>query len=154
MPIDYCLGKDLHYTVISNRKEILGMIKSKQTIEQLEGLETIAGSVTLLSFIAQHKKLFKVQPYRLQYPDPRAPDAKRPKRVEILPQEQQIIEPGGMWMFNVTQSSFKRNLYFALGCVALFLVLLWRVWPVWLRIGVWYVSYYLCIVLVSTVLFG
>ena len=150
MPIDYCLGKDLHYAVITHRKEILGMIKNKEAHENFEGLETIAGSVKLLSIVAGHKKIYKIAPYRLQYPDPRAPDAKRPKRVEILPPEAQIIEPGGMWMFNVTQNTFKRNLYFALGCLALFIVLLWRVWPTWLRIGVWYVSYYLCIALVSS----
>lgn len=88
-------------------------------------------------------------PHHLTYPDPKANDAKRPKRIEVVHVSRQFIEAGGMYMFTVKTNTFKRNLYLGLFIVILLLVLLWRVWPTWLRIGVWYVSYYLAIGLVS-----
>lgn len=103
----------------------------------------------LLGVLANFKKLVKLAPHHLQYPDPKAADARRPKRVEILPDNQQIIETGGLYMFTVKTNTFKRGLFLGLGIVLGMLVLLWRVWPTWLRIGVWYVSYYLAVTLVS-----
>lgn len=52
-------------------------------------------------------------------------------------------------MFTVKTNTFKRALLLGLGVVLGLLVLLWRVWPMWLRIGVWYCSYYLAVSLVS-----
>lgn len=91
----------------------------------------------------------KVAPHRLQYPDPKAPDARRPKRIEVLPDAKQIIEEAGMYMFTVKTNTFKRALFLSIAVVLGFLVLLWRVWPIWLRVGVWYACYYLAIALVS-----
>lgn len=54
-----------------------------------------------------------------------------------------------MYIFNVKTNSFKRTLYLGIAIVAALGLLLWRVWPMWLRLGVWYVSYYLCLALVS-----
>lgn len=96
------------------------------------------------------RKFVKVAPHHLQYPDPKAADAKRPKRVEIVNEgPQSMPEPGGMYMFTVKTNTFKRALFLGIAVVLGFLVLLWRVWPIWLRVGVWYVSYYLALALVS-----
>jgi hypothetical protein len=88
----------------------------------------------------------------MQYPDLKAAEAKRPKRVEILPIEKQQIEAGGMYMFTVKTNNMKRAIYLAIAVVLGIGVLMWRVWPIWLRLGVWYVSYYLCIALVSSMI--
>lgn len=87
MPIDYCLGKDIHFTVISHRVEILAMAKEIQKRKDLKGLESIGDSIVLLDGLMTFKKLVKIGPSRLQYPDPKAADAKRPKRVDVLPVE-------------------------------------------------------------------
>ena len=52
-------------------------------------------------------------------------------------------------MITVQTNSMKRTIYLGIGIVLAIAVLLWRVWPVWLRMGVWYVSYYLLLALVS-----
>lgn len=52
-------------------------------------------------------------------------------------------------MFTVKTNTFKRALLLGVGVVLGLLVLLWRVWPMWMRIGVWYASYYLAVSLVS-----
>jgi hypothetical protein len=38
MPVDYCLGKDIHFTVISHRQEILAMAKEIQKRVDMKGL--------------------------------------------------------------------------------------------------------------------
>lgn len=86
MPIDYCLGKDLHLTVLMHKKEILPMAKEIQNKRDLRGLERIDDSMALLSFIKHFKKLVKLRPSRLLYANPNASDAKRPKRVEVMPE--------------------------------------------------------------------
>lgn len=149
MPIDYFLGKDIHFIIITHRKEILAIAKEIQARRDLHGLEKIEDSMHLLGVLANFKKVVKLAPHHLQYPDPKASDARRPKRVEILPDNQQIIETGGFYMFTVKTNTFKRALLLGLGVVLGMLVLLWRVWPMWLRIGVWYASYYLAVTLVS-----
>ena len=149
MPIDYFLGKDIHFTIINHRKEILAMAKELVARKNLNGLEKIEDSLQLLGILANFKKLVKLYPHRLQYPDPNASDAKRPKRVEIPPENMQIMETGGIYMFTVKTNTMKRALFLGLGVIVGMLVLLWRVWPMWLKIGVWYASYYLMVILVS-----
>lgn len=53
-----------------------------------------------------------------------------------------------MWI-NREQSSW-RFVYLGLVVFGLFFFLLFRVWPEWLRIGVWYLSWYMLVFLVST----
>lgn len=150
LPIDYCLGKDLHLIIMTHRKEILAMGKTIDDIFKLNGLADVQDSVKLLTQLARQKKIIKVQPEKITYPDPKAPDARRPKRVELLPAEKQVMEIGGMYMFNVRTNTQKRILYLGIAVVLGFLILLWRVWPVWMRVGLWYISYYLAMALVSS----
>jgi hypothetical protein len=128
------------------------MAKEIQKRKDLKGLESIEDSILLLDGLFNFKKLVKIGPSRMQYPDLKAAEAKRPKRVEILPIEKQQIEAGGMYMFTVKTNNMKRAIYLAIAVVLGIGVLMWRVWPIWLRLGVWYVSYYLCIALVSNMI--
>jgi len=54
-----------------------------------------------------------------------------------------------MYIFTVKTNNGRRSLWLALGVIVCFAVLLFRVWPMWLRVGVWYVSYYLCVSLIA-----
>lgn len=93
--------------------------------------------------------MVKLFPHRLTYPDPNVQEAKRPKKVEIPPKEFQNVQGGGMYMFTVKTNAGKQYLWLALMIFAAFFFLLFRVWPEWLRVGVWYVSYYMLVFLVS-----
>lgn len=126
------------------------MAKEISKRNNLKGLESIEDSILLLDGLMKFKKIFKVGPSRMAYPDPKAPDAKRPKKVDVLPQDRQFMEAGGMYCFNIQTNGMKRTLYLGIGIVLAIAMLLWRVWPVWLRMGVWYVSYYLLLALVSS----
>lgn len=149
MSIEYCLGKDLHLTVLLHNKAILAMAKEIQQKRDLRGLERIEDSLALLSFIKHFKKLVKLAPSSLLYSDPRSSDAKRPKRVEVLPERLQSIEAGGFYMFTVKTNTFKRGLFLFLFCIFAVTFCLWKIWPIWMRIYVWHFVYYLSLSLVS-----
>ena len=87
MPVDYCLGKDIHFAVLTHAKEILAMAKTIQQQRDLNGLKKIEDSVLLLSFLTQLNKFATLVPHRMSYPDRNAAEAKRPKRVEMPPKE-------------------------------------------------------------------
>ena len=150
--IDYCLGKDIHFVVLTHATELLKMSAYIQTKQNLNGLQKIEDSVLLLTILMQFNMFVFLIPQRLMYPDPKAADARRPKKVEMPPKEYQHVQGGGMYMFTVKTKEAQRSMYLGLAVVFLFAILLFRVWPMWLRLGVWYCSYYLCIALVSKIL--
>ena len=47
------------------------------------------------------------------------------------------------------ESDLKQKLYLGLAIFLLMFFLLFRVWPEWLRVAVWYVSWYFLVFLVS-----
>ena len=76
-------------------------------------------------------------------------DAKRPKSVILVPMDKMVVSPQGFYIFTVEQSQFKTSLWLVFMVFLAFFFLLFRVWPEWLRLGVWYVSWYLLCFLVS-----
>lgn len=101
MPIEYCLGKDIHLTLMTHRKEVLAMGKTLDDVNKFNGLADVQDSVRLLAQLFHYKKMIKVKPEKNSYPDPKSPDARRPKRVELAPAPLQTPEVAGMYMFNV-----------------------------------------------------
>jgi hypothetical protein len=77
--------------VLTHAKELLGMSKSIQKLQNLNGLIKIEDSVILLSVLGRMNKFTFVIPFRTMYPNPKAPDAKRPKRIEIPQKEYQMV---------------------------------------------------------------
>jgi hypothetical protein len=85
------------------------------------------------------------------YPDPKAPEAAKPKQVQAAPPDQQLIGATGIYMWINREANSWRYVYLALVIVLLMCFLLFRVWPEWLRLGVWYISWYLLVFLVSSI---
>ena len=85
----------------------------------------------------------------MTYSDPKAPEAKKPKLVQKLPPEHMAVTPHGFYIFTMEAGGYKQQLWLGLMVFLAFFVLLFRVWPEWLRLGVWYISWYLLCFLVS-----
>ena len=79
--INVLLGKDLHFAIISNAKEIMKMCPKINSMQSLNNLETLQDSVQLLAILIQLKKMDRVIPHMMTYNDPKAPEAKKPKIV-------------------------------------------------------------------------
>ena len=147
--INVLLGKDLHFAIISNAKEIMKMCPKINSMQSLNNLETLQDSVQLLAILIQLKKMDRVIPHMMTYNDPKAPEAKKPKIVQKLPPEHMTVTPHGFYIFTLESSGFKQYLWLGIMVFACFFFLLFRVWPEWLRLGVWYISWYLLVFLVS-----
>ena len=99
--------------------------------------------------LIQFEKMNRVVPNPMQY-SKGDEDAKKPKSVILVPMNQMMVAPSGFYIFTVEQSSLKTSLWLVFVLFLVMFFLLFRVWPEWLRLGVWYISWYLLVFLVST----
>ena len=92
--------------------------------------------------LIQMNKMGRVIPNPMQYKKGDE-DAKKPKSVMLVPLKNMVVSPTGFYIFTVEQSSFKASLWLIFFVALIFFFLLFRVWPEWLRLYVWYISWYL-----------
>jgi hypothetical protein len=74
---------------------------------------------------------------------------KRPKAVALAPPSHNNASSEGFLCFQLSGGSAYQGLYLGLAVFAMFFFLLFRVWPEWLRVGVWYVSFYFLVFLIG-----
>ncbi len=94
-------------------------------------------------------KLSRLYPNKHMYSDPKAPEAKRPKSVNAAPAELQTVAEAGFYMWTAREQGVWKYVYLGLIVSGLMFFLLFRVWPEWLRLWVWYLSWYALVFLVS-----
>ncbi len=63
------------------------------------------------------------------------------------------VTPTGLYIFQVEESKTKTQLWLFVAVALMFFFLLFRVWPEWLKQGVWYLSWYTLVFLVVTAIF-
>lgn len=85
-----------------------------------------------------------------QFYRPGEADAKHPKTVILLPMDKMMVGAQGFYIFTVEVGSLKQTLWLMFMVFLVFFFLLFRVWPDWLRLAVWYISWYLLCFLVSS----
>lgn len=146
---EYVVGKDLHFTVMQNAKKIMPMVPNINKNMNLNDLAGIRDSCALIMILIQLGKMNRVVPNHLMY-NREDKDAKKPKSVTLLPMEKMVVNPFGFYIFQVEQGSMKQTLWLVFIVFLIFFFLLFRVWPEWLRLGVWYVSWYLLCFLIGT----
>ena len=88
----------------------------------------------------------------MTYTDPNDPAAKKPRITELIPQEHSRPDATGFYVFQVEESKTKTQLWLFAVVGLMFFFLLFRVWPDWLKQGVWYLSWYtLCFLVITAV---
>lgn len=149
MPVncEYVTGTNLHFEILQKKAEILKMTPTINKMKNLNGLEGIKDSCTLVMGLIHLGAMNRVIPNRQQYANPNDPGAKKPKSVEILPLEHMVVTPHGFYIFQVEHGKGKTQLWLVAAVGLMFFFLLFRVWPEWLKLGVWYVSWYLLVAL-------
>ena len=149
----WLLGKDIHFCILSNADEIIKMCPKINQTSNLNGLKHLQDSVLLLGVLIQLKKMDRVIPHMMTYNDPKAAEAKKPKIVQKLPPEHMAVTPHGFYIFTMESSGYKTYLWLGFMVFLAFFFLLFRVWPEWLRLAVWYISWYILVFLVSLHIF-
>ena len=60
-----------------------------------------------------------------------------------------IIGPKGFYMFQLPKSNSKMIFLLGIGITVVIAFMLFSIWPLWLKIGIWYVSFYTLVALVK-----
>jgi translocation protein SEC62 len=132
--------------VLENKAEIFEQVKQ---FKQIDKIETIEDSVKLGQLFVDYKLLIPLER------DPRVEsDAKLkyPKHhLPARPQFRKFSEKGGFYTWQIAKPFGKLALLLTLGILIIFAFMCFQMWPMWLKIGIWYVSFYTLIVLVRPI---
>jgi len=76
-------------------------------------------------------------------------NAKIPKYVVQCPPDQPMSDKG-LFMIIDTTTQGTQTLYLALIIIGVIMLMCFRLWPLWLKKGIWYISFYLLVFLIVT----
>jgi hypothetical protein len=75
-------------------------------------------------------------------------EAKKKYPKHLMPCRPQFLEKG-FYSWNVPKPRGKLALFLFIGFIIAIAIMLFHIWPMWLKIGIWYFSFYTLIFLVS-----
>lgn len=129
--------------MLANQTDILKMFKEVKAIQKLD---TIEDSCKLLELCIMMKLFFPFER------DPRFPDeAKKRFPKHFAPMPKKNLEKG-FYSWNVPKPRGKLALFLAIGILIAIAFMCFSLWPLWLKIGIWYFSFYTLIILVGFIL--
>jgi translocation protein SEC62 len=79
-----------------------------------------------------------------RFPD----DMKKRYPKHLLPLRQNTMKDKGFYMWTVERSKGKLAFFLFLIVMVVIFFMLFNIWPLWLKIALWYISFYLLILLV------
>jgi translocation protein SEC62 len=131
--------------VIENRTEIMKMFKEVKALPQLEDLKD---SIKLGQLFIDYKLLIPLDK------DPRKEEEAKKKWPKFLvpagPKSGKFGEKG-FYSWNVPKPRGKLALFLVIGVLIAIAFMLFHLWPMWLKIGIWYFSFYTLIILVRSI---
>ena len=138
--------------VMQHRDEVLKLIPTLVSKDPngFNSFKEVHNVTSLVTNMVVLEGMVRVIPHPMHYPSPKAPDYQKPKMLQVAPQNWQIGTADGFYMWPKKEAGWKTYLWLGAFVFLAFFFLLFRVWPEWLRLGVWYVSWYLLVFLVSS----
>ena len=130
--------------VIELSDELKKLMPLVYEVLKLENITSPEESVHLGKLFAGIGLMIPVVPHPNMY----GPNSKEKAPKALAPAKIPVTE-GGFYIFNVPKSRKQTYFWLFLMVGLAFFFLLFKVWPDWLRVGVWYVSFYLLVALVS-----
>jgi len=121
-------------------------MKQFKKVTAIPKLETLEDSMKLGSLFIASRLLIPFDR------DPRQPgEAKKKFPKHIVPVKQGFGEKG-FYSWNTPKPRGKLALFLFIGVLIAIAFMLFHLWPLWLKIGIWYFSFYTLIVLVNHLL--
>ncbi len=137
------LGDNFHEVVLAHGSEIMKMFKEVKAIPKLEKIED---SIRLGQIFIDFKLLIPFER------DPRQESEAKKKYPKFIvparPQHSRCNEKG-FYAWNIPKPRGKLAFFLFLGFLVAIAFMLFHLWPMWLKIGIWYFSFYTLIVLVG-----
>jgi translocation protein SEC62 len=134
---------------LAHSSDILKMFSEIKAIQKLDKLED---SIRLGQLFIDFRLLvpFERDP-RQEKTEPEA-RKKYPKFIVPARLQFQKMADKGFYMWNVPKPRGKLALFLFIGVIIAIAFMLFHLWPMWLKIGIWYFSFYTLIVLVGFIL--
>ena len=145
--VEYFRGVNYHLAILQNKDHILKLIPSLK--EDLPDISTIDHSKALGTLMIAHKILLPLKK------DPRLltsgglKDDKTPKYV-VPELKHPLVSDTGIYMILEKEDAQSQTMYLVLLVVVVIALMCFRLWPMWLKKGIWYISFYLLVFLVVT----
>lgn len=137
------IGDNFHQIVLDNKTEIVKQFKEVKAIPEIEDLKD---SIKLGQLFIDYKLLIPLDK------DPRKEEeAKKKWPKHLVPAGPKAAKFGekGFYSWNIPKPRGKLAFFLFLGVLIAIAFMLFHMWPMWLKIGIWYVSFYTLIFLVS-----
>lgn len=143
--LEYFRGVNFHVMVLSHKEKILPMIPSIQKDGHVTKLDTIEDSIKL----GQQMLNFRVIIQMRKDPGMIHSNEKIPKYVVQAPHDMPMTDKG-LFMIVDTTTQGTQTLYLVIVVVVILMLMCFRLWPLWLKKGIWYISFYLLVFLIVT----
>ena len=144
--VEFFRGVNFHILVLQNGPKIMSMIPSFVEDGTLTQMSTIQDSIKLGNFMILTKNLIAVKK------DPRIMSTgteKIPKYV-VPERPNAPLTDKGIYMIIEKEDKQTQSLYLVLVVVVVLALMCFRLWPLWLKKAIWYISFYLLVFLVVT----
>lgn len=142
--VDYFRGVNFHIAVLQHGEKILSMIPSLVADGEIKQLKTIDDSIKLGNFMIITKNIIQVRK------DPRIMGQGTEKIPKYVVPDKAAFNDKGLYMVIEKEDKTTSTIYLVLIVVAIIACMMFRLWPLWLKKAIWYVSFYLLVFLVIT----
>jgi len=131
--------------VIKNKDKIMKKFKDVKAIPKLDTLED---SMRMGQMFVDFKMIVPLERH------PGFPDElkkKYPKHLNVAGQQNYRISDKGFYMWQLERSTGKLALLLGIGIAIVIAFMLFNIWPLWLKIALWYFSFYTLVFLVGLI---
>lgn len=131
--------------VLCHGKELLKLMPTIVSDGHVTKLDSLDDSIKL----GQQMLNFRIFIQMRKDPGIMHSNHKIPKYVVQCPPDQPMSDKG-LYMVMDTTSQSTQTLYLVLIVVVILMLMCFRLWPLWLKKGIWYISFYLLVFLIAT----
>lgn len=142
--VEFFRGVNFHIAVLQCGDKIMKMIPSFVEDGSIKQLKTLEDSVRLGSFMQITETIISVQK------DPRLVNQGTEKIPKYVVPSKQPMTDKGIYMFVEKEDKQTQGLYLGLIIFAILALMCFRLWPLWLKKAIWYISFYLLVFLIVT----
>jgi hypothetical protein len=120
------------------------ILKKFKLIKAIPTIEKLDDSLKLMQLLMMFRLLIPLERHP-QYQD----ELKKKWPRHLMIARAPIFGPKGFYMFQLPKSHKKLAILLTIGIIVVIAFMLFSIWPLWLKIAIWYVSFYTLVFLVS-----
>ena len=144
--VEYFRGVNFHVNTLGHSEQILKMIPTILEDGKIKDLKTIEESIMLGNLMMGLRNIIQLRadPRLIQQGNEKTPRYVIPEKPGVGMTEK------GIYMIIEEENQQTQKLYLVLVVLVIIALMCFRLWPLWLKKAIWYISFYLLVFLVVT----